>query len=376
MRGTLYLAGERVLPARGRMMKDALALPALPTTRAKFVWMFGQRIDLLAFFLPAVLAPLVYILGQSSLLVKSALWTAVFLNAFGLGDFHVGITWLNYFDRKNLEFYRSSRAKQTIYYLAPPLIIVLTTLGSFFCPFVIASIYMVWSIQHLVQQNVGLLLLYHNHGQNEAIVNRTLEVRSLHLAAIFFSLLFAQRIFFMQLAQFAIWKILVALVGIAFLAVILLYVRELVVQLRRGAYLNVPAFLFWCLSIYFFMPFAFLGKNFLDALLIANIMHWAQYIGIMFVLVKRKYIKEQLKNLPFGHPLMFFFLMGFGGLVLLELARAIPQTAVNLPPWLAQSLLSVVLGFGMVHYFQDAFMWRFREPYYRETVLSYLRQKS
>jgi len=365
-----------VLPPWGLMMKDALALPALPTTRARFVWMFGQRIDLLAFFLPAVLAPLVFIIGQSSLLVKSALWTAVFLNAFGLGDFHVGITWLNYFDRKNLDYYKSSRAKRAIYYLAPPLIIVFTVLGSFFCPAATASVYMIWSVQHLVQQNVGLLLLYHNHGQNEAIVNRTLEVRSLHLAAIFFSLLFAQRIFLMQLAQFAIWKIMVALVGIAFVVAILLYLRELIVQLRRGAYLNVPAFLFWCLSIYFFMPFAFLGNSFLDALLIANIMHWAQYIGIMFVLVKRKYADEQIKNLPMGHPVMFFFVMGLGGLLLLELGRALPQTAIHLPPLLSQSLLSVVLGFGMVHYFQDAFMWRFREPYYRETVLAYLRKKS
>jgi hypothetical protein len=377
LRGTLYLAAyERQSPAQEPMTNEAFALRESPLSRARFVWMFGQRIDLAFLFLPAILAPLVFIIGQSSLLIKSALWTAVFLNAFGLGDFHVGITWLNYFDRKNLSFYNSSLGKKLIYSLGPPAIVILTIVGSFLCPAAVATIYMAWSVQHLVQQNVGLLLLYHNHGQNEAIVNRTLEVKSLHLAAIFFSLLFAQRIFLMQLAQFAVWKALVILVGVAFVGAVLLYLREMIVQLRRGAYLNVPAFLFWCLSIYFFAPFAFLGKSFLDAILIANIMHWAQYIGIMFVLVLRKYKDEQLKNLPLSHPILLFFLMGFGGLALLEIGRVAPANIIHSSPFVTQCVLSVVLGFGMVHYFQDAFMWRFREQYYRETVLSYLRQKS
>lgn len=358
------------------MTKEAVALPALPSTRARFVWMFGQRIDLAFFFLPALLAPLIFILGQSSWLVKSALWTAVFLNAFGLGDFHVGITWLNYFDRKNWDYYQSSSAKKLIYLFGPFAIVILTIAGTFVIPGIIASIYMIWSIQHLVQQNVGLLLLYHNHGQNEAVVNRTLEVKTLHLAAVFFSMLFAQRIFLMELAQFAIWKALVIVVGLAFAAAVLLYIRELIVQLRRGAYLNVPAFLFWCLSIYFFVPFAFLGTSFLDAVLIANIMHWAQYIGIMYVLVQRKYKDEQLQNLPFAHPIVLFFLMGFGMLVLLQIGRIIPNSLASAPAWVTQSMLSIVLGMGMVHYFQDAFMWRFREQYYRDTVLSYLRQKT
>ncbi len=237
-------------------------------------------------------------------------------------------------------------------------------------------VYIVWSVQHLCQQNVGLLLLYHNHGQNEAIVNRSLEVKSLQIAAVFFTLLFAQRIFLMEIAQSIYWRVLLLIIGIAFFTFILLYLRELVVQLRRGAYLNVSAFLFWCLGIYFFIPFAFLGKSYGDAILIANIMHWAQYIGIMYVLMKRKYQGTRLSDLPVQQPILLFFLFGIAMIALLDFSRALPTNAfMQNHPYLSAGAMAFVLGMGMVHYYQDAFMWRFREPYYRETVLSYLRSK-
>ena len=354
------------------MMESALLLPRI---RTKFVWMFGRKIDLVFFFLPAFLAPALFILGQSSLAVKSALWAAVFVNAFGLGDFHIGATWFNYLDCKNWRFYTSSLAKIAIYFLAPVAIVAMSFLGMVFCPGLLAMVFIAWSVQHLVQQNVGLLLLYHSHGQNEAIVNRALETRSLHASALFFSLLFAQRLLFPPLSQSSIWQIIVAAIGLVLVALIISYLKELFLQVRQGKYLNAPAVLFWCLSIYFFMPFAFLGKTYTDAILIANIMHWAQYIGIMYVLVQRKYRNEQLANLPWNHPNFLFLLMGLGFVALLGVGQLLPTVMTDRTSWLGKSLLAFVLGMGMVHYLQDAFMWRFREPYYKETVLAYLRPR-
>jgi len=348
----------------------------MSSSRAKFVWMFGQKLDLAFFFLPVILAPLIFLLSQLDTFAKTALWGLIVLNAFGLGDFHVGITWFNYFDRKNWNYYSNSVTRRMTYLFAPSAIVILTVVGMFLCPGLVFLVYVCWSIQHLVQQNVGLLLLYHNHGQNEAIVPRTLEVRTLHLAAIFYSLLFAQRILFTQVASSPVWKAVVIGIGIAFALAVVLYLKELIQQVCNGAYLNASAFLFWCLSMYFFVPFAFFGKSYSDAILIANIMHWAQYVGIMYVLVRRKYRNEQLSNLAWRYPIALFCILGLSMVALLDISRALPLTIIHNCPTLATSALGFVLGMGMVHYFQDAFMWRFREPYYRETVLSYLRLKS
>lgn len=351
-------------------------MPAAPWAKARFLWLFGQKMDLAFLFLPAILAPLLFIFSQTNQLAQTTLWGLVVLNAFGLGDFHVGITWLNYLERNNLDYYTSSGAKKAIYFLGPIAIVLLSVAGAFVLPGIVAAVYMVWSVQHICQQNVGLLLLYHNHGQNEAIVNRQLEVRSLQLGAVFFSILFAQRMFLIELAKFPFWKAIVVVAGLAFAFTIWLYLRELIVQISRGAYLNAPAFLFWCLSIYIFAPFAFLGKSYGDAILIANTMHWAQYVGIMFLLCRRKYQGEQLKAIPFAHPILLFFVFGISMIALLDFIRALPYAIFHDCLWLTTAVVGIVAGVGMVHYYQDAFMWRFREPFYQEPVLSYLRSKN
>ncbi len=61
------------------MSKNALALDTLPWSRLRFIWMFGQKIDLLFFFLPVFLAPLIFILSQSNVIPKSALWGLIIL---------------------------------------------------------------------------------------------------------------------------------------------------------------------------------------------------------------------------------------------------------------------------------------------------------
>ena len=62
-----------------------------------------------------------------------------------------------------------------------------------FCPPLILGIWFVWSIQHLVQQNIGILLLYHNARANEVVVNRKTETLSVQVSAVLFSLLFIRR---------------------------------------------------------------------------------------------------------------------------------------------------------------------------------------
>lgn len=337
-----------------------------------FPWMFGRKIDLLFFFFPIVIGTLCFLMTQNSAVAASALWLFLALDAFGAGPFHFGPTWFAYFDKKNLEYWKSNRSKQLIFFLGPPLLIVLTTWGyvnKSTSPFVML-ILTLWAVQHLVQQNIGILLLYHNQNAGEAIVNRQLEMRSQHWPAILFALIFLHRIYFNNSTDPG-WLIFLALASVVALSPVALYLNEMRKQIRDGANLNVPAFGFWLISILCMVPFAFLGKNFGEAWVIPVTLHWFQYIGLNYALVKSKYSVNR-SDLPQVPPLLLFFatctMFFLIALFIFQVAGTIYGAKSNM----SEILMGVWLGLTSCHYFLDAFLWRFREAHARQSILPHL----
>lgn len=342
--------------------------------RVAYPWMFGRNFDLLFFFAPVLLGIGAYALSQSSYVSGSFFWTVLVLNAFGAGPFHWGPTWFAYFDKNNRAHYMSDKRLKTIFFAGPPLIMAFCVAGMFLAPWLVLLITSAWAIQHLVQQNVGILLLYHNHGKGEAIVPRPLEMRSQWAPAIFFSILFVQRILFKGGSN-AIVTAMIALVGIWALVSVTLYVRELAQQIRNGAALNVPALIFWAISVSSLIPFAFLGKGFDDAYIIPVTIHWFQYIGLNYILIKYKYdrAENQAQNLVVSSPKALFFsvctialMIGLGLVLWKQSGQLAHQSAAF------NVVAGVVFGLANIHYYLDAFLWRFREEYQRKTVLPYL----
>jgi hypothetical protein len=340
--------------------------------RFAFPWMFGRGFDILFFFLPVFFGIALFGLTQTNLVSTSAILLALVVNAFGAGPFHWGPTWFAYFDKKNRTQWASQRSKQVIFFLAPPLIMLFSVVGAVYCIGIMFGITLLWAIQHLVQQNVGILLLYHNQGRGEAIVNRTLEVRTQHAAAFLFSTLFVYRTI-LHNPPGIVWPFLIAILSVWTLLVVLLYVLDLSKQMRVGAYLNVPATLFWAVSVFSLLPFAFLGNSFDQAFLIPVTVHWFQYIGLNYVLVKYKYSPdEQIQNLPTTPPLVLFFLTCVAFLALGVGLIVLKQSGLIVQGMTLSIVAGLLMGLANTHYFLDAFLWRFREKYQRETILPYL----
>ncbi|HEY9713049.1 MAG TPA: hypothetical protein V6C72_06245, partial [Chroococcales cyanobacterium] len=153
-----------------------------------------------------------------------------------------------------------------------------------------------------------------------------------------------------------------------------LYLIQMWKLVRDGATLNVPAFVFWFMSVFALLPFAFYGKTFAEAFVIPVTIHWFQYIGLNYVLVRNKYTGENSlrEDLPRMSPMLLFFATCsiFLGL---WAALSLGSTIFGATGIAMQICGGIVLGMANCHYFADAFLWRFREAHARETILPYLK---
>jgi hypothetical protein len=338
--------------------------------RIRYPWMFGSTVDVCFYFVPILLGFLLYALMQS-VLFQSAFWAVLIINAFGAGPFHQGATWFAYLDQGNRTEFSSTFKKRLIFFVAPVAITLVSMAMAVFPPTytLLIAVWTVWSLQHLVQQNVGILLLYHNHGKQEAIVPKVLEARSLQVPAIAFGLIF----FFRVLMRGSLPQIMlpvIACVSIYAVVVVVRYLLSLSSQMKSGAYLNMPAFLFWLCSAISLLPLAFLGKGWEDGYIVPITAHWFQYIALNYVLVKNKYQKEQVSALPIAQPLVLFFAVCL--LIVIAMMGVSLVKVYTVDSLASKAMAGFVLGLGNVHYFLDAFMWRFREPSRRAAILPYL----
>jgi len=226
-------------------------------------------------------------------------------------------------------------------------------------------VYMIWTIQHLTQQNLGILLLYHN--PTEAVVPRAIEARSLQIPAALFGAL-------LLLHPVTPGPVFGALVTGSICLCILLcchYLWHLYQQTKGGAPTNVPALMFWLLSAWFFLPLAFVGEDFFLGMAVPLFAHWCQYIGLNCFHVVHKSEAESKNHGLLRRPIVAFivFCAGFTAFIF---GLSHWQNALNEHLW-KDCLAGLLMGFSLVHYFQDAFIWRFREQYQRETILAYLK---
>jgi hypothetical protein len=156
------------------------------------------------------------------------------------------------------------------------------------------------------------------------------------------------------------------------------YVISLDQQVKAGAYINTAAQFFFCTSMISLAPLAFLGNTFAEGYMIPITVHWFQYIAINYVLVQNKYnVKERASNLPlanfsFAHPMTLFFILCLGIVVVTFTISGAKAMSICAQPLTQAILAGTILGLGNVHYFLDAFLWKFREPYQRQAILPYL----
>ncbi|HEY9785422.1 MAG TPA: hypothetical protein V6D17_08475 [Candidatus Obscuribacterales bacterium] len=337
----------------------------------KFQWPLGWKIDIPFMLLPNLIAFVLYLA-----LVNNPFWmdnfTRLVMIVYAGNVIHQGATWFHFFDKRNSDYYFGSPYRNMQFAIIPPVILLLSLAAGYVYPQLVMLVYMCWTVPHFVQQNVGILMLYHNHGQNEAIVSRNLEVRSQQVAGLFFSMLMIDRLSLHETAVGPLWTALIAAVFVILAVMVFAYFMQLFSQVRKGAYINVPALLFWLASILFFVPFAYMGKQFLVAAVVPSLLHFIQYIALHYVLVKRKYADGDRKvDIPTANPMLFLVCL-IGAVFLVQYGSYLVANLCVTDAKALSFLTCGFLGLGMVHYWIDGLIWKFRDPFIRNNTLPFI----
>lgn len=368
------------------MTTSELTMP----NRARQNWMFGAFNDV-AFFYGSILFGCLLLFCERSYCAAAPIWAIILLNALGAGPLHQGATWFQFLDRKNRARFTSSLKATTTYVIGPIVVFVGTIALMMLCPPAAVLIFFAWSLQHIVAQNTGILLLYHNHDSNEARADRGIELRSQWMPALTFGLIFTFQVLFdaakqdllvggphIRLTPFsnAVTALsygfpVVAALGVYSGWLVLQYIYQLLRQVQQGKTLNVPALLFWLYSISSMVPLVLFGGRFEEANLIPSTVHWFQYILLNSVLVKNKYTGDRTADLPTRAPAVLFVQVCLLAVVLVMGTSVLAVSSAK-QPLLQQLLISVVMAFGGVHYYLDAFVWRFKDEHIRQATLPYL----
>lgn len=344
-------------------------MTAYPTSKLKFAWMFGRSNDLIFFFAPLILGLAIYGMVQNNLIVSGLIFAIVAGNGLGLNQLHLGPSWLFWLDKKNLEHWRSNKKLAFLYFVGPPLILLLSAIIGVFHIGLVYVFTTLWGMQHFIQQNFGILALYHNRNSGEAVASRTLQSRSLWASSVFFCAFYFHKLIFNDNGgqSFVILASLLLLVAVFYCV---LYFLDIFKQVKAGAQLNVPALLFWIMSVLYFLPFAICKYDAQTAFLIPGVMHWVQYLFLNFMLVKYKYREDNAALLPgpsmtvFVVVALLIFVASFG---LYALKPVLSGPSLNF-------LVGFIFGISNMHYYQDAFLWRFREEFQRNSIMPYLKE--
>lgn len=367
---------------------------SVPTAKAQslfvFPWMASRNFDLFWYFLPIFVAIAASALINLFPAMGTGLLFLLLINAFGVGPAHQGPTWFFYFDKKNREHWTADNKRFFFYFVAPILVFVASVAMQVVQPGLAFAITTVWGVQHFVQQNFGMTLLYHNKNGNEAVPERNLLLRSYWVPALFFISMFGYKIASNPIGKIAsaggmlpelpptkpmeTWAVVFfSIFGLVALGTVVQYVLSIRKQVLAGARINAPALMFWLVGVLYYVPLIFPWERIETALLIPGTMHWFQYIGLNVILAKQKYKSEERKSdIPCG-ALILMTALCVGSTLLFVLTRGTQLTfELNSTPFLL--LLGVYFGLSNVHYYQDAFFWRFREKFQRESIMPYLLQ--
>jgi hypothetical protein len=305
-------------------------------------------------------------LAAYSPLHDSALLLFLLLQGIGLGPFHVGLTWSHFLDKRIRSDFLDQKSKGINMAILFS-ILILSVAGYCIAPVVVTCIYVIWTVQHIVQQNVGVLLLYQNYDGRHAVLDRSAAITSLHSAGWLFSFLFLR-----HFAGAGFQQLMLLLCGVLaayqMIAATSCVATDLGMQIRNGKIVSRPMVCFWLLSLVFLTPLALCGTKFYEALLVPLVMHWFQYIGLNFCLASRKGRKEDSRML--GVWAMILTGLCFCVIMLGSGIGALQFTTTTL-------LGRILVGFGMaltlLHYAQDAFLWRFKNSVMRERLLHFLK---
>lgn len=340
-------------------------------------WIINKKFDLFFFIGSALLGAayffLLLLIPRHALLITAVVWVL-------FAQTHFGSTWFVYLDKKNRAYFKERAWK---YYGIPAFIFAAVLAIGYASQVLLVVLISIASLYHVTKQSAGILNLYRVRNKEFELAVRKAETGAMFAWSLFFggygglSLPDFRHIFgaFLPLAKVGVWATFAA--ACVFSLVILN-------QYRKRAMNSLPKTLFLLNSVLLYSPYLYAAVILVDiyqmeiATLTALITHYMQYMGLVWLINRNKYQgqTEYAHQNPFLHTLTkkyaYIIAAILGYALIMALFRwGVPVTVHN--TFLTRMLPNVVLALTAIHFYLDAFIWRFRNPFIKETVAPFIK---
>jgi uncharacterized Tic20 family protein len=331
-------------------------------------WIQSPLFDLSLF----TLSPLAGLFVILPALVSPKGWHVFIAATYLIAIPHYVSSFSFYLGDENLAYYRTRRLA---FFVGPVLILIsvmalrLTKIDA-----AVQSALYVWNVFHVSMQSSGILSLYRR--LNGGLFSESRFARA-SILGVNGSLAFLHIDRFPPIYQnllrihFPVWTISAAFLIVAFVGLVF-YLNSL---RRRSKRIRVPELTFLVSSLLLFHPYLWV-RDLNLATFGMLIGHFLQYLGIVWLLNRRKYPAVEgsgrqrlLSSISTKTPLLLLTLV-FVGLVFYLAEKSSNRLGVPI------SYVILWNSLALVHFYLDGLVWAFKDPFVRKSIGPYLTPES
>jgi hypothetical protein len=346
-------------------LTDARALAAGQHNRG---WVQSPLFDLSLF----TLSPLAGLFVILPALVSPKGWHVFIAATYLIAIPHYVSSFSFYLGDENLAYYRTRR----VAFFVGPVVIFMAVMALRLTKIdgAVQSVLYVWNVFHVSMQSAGILSLYRR--LNGGLFSESRFARA-SILGVNGSLAFLHIDRFPPIYQnllrihFPVWTISAAFLIVAFFGLVF-YLGSL---RRRAKRIRTPELTFLVSSLLLFHPYLWV-RDLNLATFGMLIGHFLQYLGIVWLLNRRKYSTVEgsghqrlLSSISTKTPLLLLALV-FVGLVFYLAEKSSNRLGVPI------SYVILWNSLALVHFYLDGLIWAFKDPFVRKSIGPYLTPES
>lgn len=276
-----------------------------------------------------------------------------FFFLFIFGESHFGITWLFFSKKDNIAWVINR--KKSLIYVPLFLISIFIFIGLINLQIAILILTII-SIFHITRQSVGIYKLYSNKYVNFEIIH-------IYFSTLVWSFVGFVRFFIFPYLETHDNHLVESLYPVIFYFSLITIIIYLILVFKNYiSSQNLYSSATFATGLLLFSPIAFVEYP-QDATVIGVGMHWCQYLALNSKLYFSNLKKRFFQKPFFTNPFILLVLVISYSAIMSLLITDYAQNFSNKSHWIL-----IALSMEIYHFYLDAFIWRFSDPYIREKI--------
>ena len=277
----------------------------------------------------------------------------IFVTLLLLAEPHFGATWPFFLNKSNFEEIKNNKIK---YLYGPIGLIVFCLIGFFYFNYLFLFLFFALNIFHVTRQSFGICKLYKTNDD---------EIKYQENLIYFFNFLFfgigILRFYVPLINEENIFGINIIILAVLLLTFIVYFIK----------FRNIENLLTLITGVIIFLPICFVDKP-IHAIVMGVTMHYTQYLALTYKISN----KRNLENINSSNTKFSFFgIKNYNFLLVIivyGLFMSLLSAGSSSTNELFKSLLVIPITGQILHFYLDAYLWKFSIKHNREVTLKHI----